>query len=235
MVHVGAKYDFKRVWYGATRLMTNLSWGSGSGAGINRISTIRGEVGLLHPNDYSMQLALKFPQSLGEHSPSQFQSRAQKQTQLYNPERMISVRYDTRSFGTGHDPSATVAASTLLHRRLGVVFKGIVLLGKGGFRAAPAATQFMNRIPQEEVKWSEGSWLPDVKMSPGGKIISNSAIGLRRNGSTQNRIGVRLMISRKLNWDIIGMFHGGDETQYDNDTTLRLEVGGVGSDHYSSI
>ena len=233
-VHVGAKYDFKNVWYGATRLMTTLSWGNPRPQSTNVVSKLSGEVGLLQSDDYSMQLAIKFPNG---------GVKNQRRSSSLSPERMLSARYDTRSFG-GH--SATLAGSTLLHPRLGVVVKGIVLLGEQGLRgitrdirrgvsSEDARAQFISRIPQDEVSWSEGSWLPDVKMTAGGKIVTNSAIGLKRSRSGNNRIGVRLMVSRQLDWNIIGMFQGADEAEYDNDTMLRLEVGGFGSDSYTSI
>lgn len=246
-VHVGAKYDFKRAWYGATRLMTTLSWGRGncnslrngdSDANMNAkvVSKVRGEVGLIDSDDYSVELALKFPTS--------------KEGQLQRlSSSSASVKYDTRLFG-GH--GATMSTSASIHPRLGVVLKGIVLLGeqgllrglsglrlksnlKNGMDNHYASTYLMGRIPQEEVSWSEGSWLPDVNISAGGKIVTKSAIGLRRGGSAHNRIGVRLMASRQLNWNIIGILKGGDEAEYSNDTMLKLEVGGVGQGTYTSI
>ena len=77
--------------------------------------------------------------------------------------------------------------------------------------------------------------MPDVNIPAGGKIVAKSAIGLRRGGSAHNGIGVRLMASRQLNWNIIGILKGGDEAEYSNDTMLKLEVGGVGQGTYTSI
>ncbi len=241
-IHVGAKYDFKNAWYGATRLMSSLSWGNQRGVrrrGRNVVSKLQGEVGLLQPNDYSLQLALKFPKEI--------------ETATANkPEPTMSFRFDTQSFDGGH--CGTVAASTMLHPRLGMLIKGIVVPGEQGFKGFrfggssrnksalgdggnddASCAQFLNRVPQNKFDWSEGSWLPDVKVTAGGKIVTNSAIGLKRNCSSHNRIGVRFKVSRQLNWNLIGAFQGNDENEFDNETILRLEVGGVGSDSYTSI
>ena len=72
-------------------------------------------------------------------------------------------------------------------------------------------------------------------MTAGGKIVTNSSMGLMRGRFASNRIGVRLMASRQLNWNIIGMFQGSDDAADDSDTMLRLEVGGLGSDSYTSV
>lgn len=229
-IYVGAKYDFQRAWYGATRLMSTFSWGDVA-VGNNKsrvVSKLRGEYGLLRRNDYSMKLELEF------------QSDDNARNGL---EPMVSVRYDTNGI---RQDIATFAARAFIHPRIGVVAKGIVTgleaIGIGTGTTKPrynniddASSQFLNRIPQDQVRWSEGSWLPDVKMTAGGKIVTNSAIGLNKGSLSGNNVGVRLMVSRQLNWNIIGILQGSDDAEEDNNTMLRLEVGSVGDNSYTSI
>jgi len=227
-VHVGAKYDFQKVWYGATRLMTTFSWGDVAVGNTKSraVSKLKGEYGLLRKSDYSVKFDLEFP----------------RDGNAGNLEPMVSVRYDTNGI---RQDSATVAARAFIHPRIGVVARGIVTgLGaigidtgttKARYKNEDTSERFLSRIPQDQVRWSEGSWLPDVKMTAGGKIVTNSAIGLKRGSFGGNNIGVRLMASRQLNWDIIGMLQGSDDAEEENHTILRLEVGSVGENSYTSI
>eukprot|EP00979_Chaetoceros_neogracilis_P004815 scaffold838_cov218-Chaetoceros_neogracile.AAC.15 len=229
-VYVGAKYDFQRAWYGATRLMSTFVWGDVA-VGNNKsrvVPKLRGEYGLLRRHDYSMKLDLEFQRD---------------GTASDGLEPMVSVRYDTNGI---REDIATVAARAFIHPRVGVVAKGIVTglgtlgIGTGTTKARyknidDTSALFQNRIPQDDVRWSEGSWLPDVKMTAGGKIITNSAIGLKKRLSGENSIGIRLMASRQLNWNIIGMLQGSNDAEEENNTMLRLEVGSLGDNSYTSI
>ena len=227
-IHVGAKYDFQKVWYGATRLMSTFSWGD-IAVGNTKSKTVpklTGEYGLLKKSDYSVKFDLEFPRN----------------GNAGNLEPMVSVRYDTNGI---RQDSATVAARAFIHPRIGVVAKGIVTgLGaigidagttKARYKNEDTSERFLSRIPQDQVSWSEGSWLPDVKMTAGGKIVTKSAIGLKRGPFGGNTIGVRFMASRQLNWDIIGMLQGSDDAEEENHTILRLEVGSVRENSYTSI
>jgi hypothetical protein len=132
-----------------------------------------------------------------------------------------------------------MAARLHLHNRFAIMIKGIVAnLGDGFDEQHDIRNEgfeyFQHRIPQEQVKWSEGSWLPDVKMTAGGKVVARSMAGLKNSYQSfddKNRAYIRLMASRQLNWNVMGMLQGtgltsgSDDDEYDNDTALRLEIG----------
>mmetsp|Transcript_10292 Transcript_10292/g.19272 ORF Transcript_10292/g.19272 Transcript_10292/m.19272 type:complete len:488 (+) Transcript_10292:314-1777(+) len=250
-VYIGSRYDFKRVWWGATRLMTTFSWGNDrlvneKGRFPSIVSMFKGEVGTLHPNDYSFQAGIKIPTrriNNQAHGRRRYDGDASVITDM---DSMVSIQYNTMDRGMmtmmGQGHSAIVAARLCLHNRFAVMVKGIITrFGEGAFDRQEEMKHagfeyFQHRIPQQQVQWSEGSWLPDVKMNAGGKVVANSAIGLRNRYyqplDDKNRAYVRLMASRQLNWNLLGMLQqgsgftsGSDDTEYDNNTVLRFEIG----------
>jgi hypothetical protein len=257
-VYIGSKYDFKKVWWGATRLMTTISWGYDST--INKkgryfVSKLKGEVGTLHPHDYSLEAGIKIP-TRNINGESNNDSNVSIMTDM---DSMVSVQYntldkglmtttrttktmETMMMGVGH--SATVAARLRLHNRFAIMIKGIITKIGGDAdsqqdnRNAGGFEYFQHRIPQQPVQWSEGSWLPDVKMTAGGKVVAKSAIGFRNRYQffdDNNGAYIRLMASRQLNWNVLGILQGygfqsgldhDDRADYDNnETLLRLEIG----------
>lgn len=211
-VHMGAQYDFRKYWFGATRFISTLSWGQSKRDDIG--TKLRVEVGHDFLKDYSVQWNIE--------------SRRHKtnDTGGINPKAM--VRYDTR-----HKSNAiSVGASASLHPRM-KIFSKVSMINKESdvFRKS-----FVNLIPQEKFNWSEGSWLPEVKMTAGGEIIAASSIGLPRGTSPRNRVAVRLMARRQMNWNIIGFFNGSYEDEV-NETLVKIELGARGQDgsSYTSI
>lgn len=220
IIHVGAQYDFRRHWFGATRLISTLSWGRTQDAKLGM--KIRGEMGHDLTDDYSVQWNLE--------------TKNRDERGGLKPKLM--ARYDTKHGSKG----ATIAASASIHPRFNVLAK--VTAAKQGSNSIYDELRYqqtlINRIPQEKLNWSEGTWLPDVKMTTGGKIIASSAIGLPRGKSGGNDVAIRLMARRQMDWNIVGFLNGSSEDYArddENQTLLRLEIGSKGNDSssYSSI
>jgi hypothetical protein len=194
-LYVGSQYDFKKVWWGATRLMGTLSWGNDNRLNQKQscfVSKLKGEVGTLHPHDYSLEAGFKFPSRLfntggggGGDSGDYVNGSI-----ITDMDTMVSVKYNSLDKGlmkmVGQAHSATMAARLRLHNRFAIMIKGSVAnLGDGVDEQNDIRNEgfeyFQHRIPQEQVKWSEGSWLPDVKMTAGGKVVARSMVGLRNS------------------------------------------------------
>jgi hypothetical protein len=125
-----------------------------------------------------------------------------------------------------------------------------------------SSSPFLSRIQQQKLKLSdESTWLPDIKMTPGGKVISNNSFGIPTptkyqkesdgDDNCSNRLGLRLTVRKQINWNILGsifqqssgnggihnsMSYDDDNNESMNDTTVRLEVCGLtGVNSYTSV
>jgi hypothetical protein len=214
-VHIGAQYDFRRHWFGVTRFISTLSWGQSKDDTFSM--KIRGEMGHDLTEDYSVQWNLETNYRKGR---------------SLKPKLM--ARFDTKHGSRG----TTVAASASIHPRLNIVAKVIAVAqgSSSNYDELRYQQALIHRVPQEKLNWSEGTWLPDVKMTTGGKIIASSAIGLPRGKSNGNDVAVRLMARRQMDWNIVGFLNGSSEDYVrddENQTILRLEVGSKGNDSLS--
>lgn len=218
-LHVGAQYDFRRHWLGVTRFISTLSWGRAENARLSM--RVRGEMGHHLADDYSVQWNLET-----------------KGGEVRGLKPKFMARYDTKHGSKG----TTIAASASIHPRFNIVAK-VTAVEQGSnsiYDELKYQQTLIHRVPQEKLNWSEGTWLPDVKMTTGGKIIASSAIGLPRGNSNGNNLCVRLMARRQMDWNIVGFLNGSSEERTredENQTLLRLEIGSKGNDSlsYSSI
>ncbi len=275
-VHVGGKYDFKTVWYGLTRLGIGMSWGATTN---RRNQKKRGQTswsanisagkGLLSPNDYALDAELAFPMTKNLFEDNSMSPLQQMQMQ---PPTSIALRYETINRNHENRMTATLTAKTsFLHPRIQIIGRSIFKLGESAAGHSPfsrlrqppsslaslSSSPFLSRIQQRKFQLSdELSWVPDIKMTPGGKVVSNSSFGLFPidkkgvDSSTNNRVGIRLTVKKQINWNILGLFQQQQQQMlsmsYDNedegegynnnDTGVRLEVCGVtGVNSYTSF
>ena len=208
-------------------------------------------------NEYALDVGLSFPiqQSLlmtfFQHRNSNIkQQQQQKQQYRHDQPSSISFRYETTDKNHNYQPTASLYAKTnFLHPRLQIIGKSIVRFGEGTNVSLKkskdlSSSPFLSRIKQQAISLSdESSWIPDIKVTPGGKVISNSSFGLMpSNADRHRRIGFRMTIKKQINWNILGsIFHQQDaleglginsmsyvaDDESANDTSIRLEVCGL--------
>ena len=203
-IFIGTKYDFGQFWYGARRLLTTLSWGKrylqteSKDGKISMLTNIRTEIGLQNPKDYSLELEFQFPR------------RNTKRLQS-----LMSVRLENVEEGK----HACATLSTFVHPRLQFISRTFLSQKDVSHKG------FSSRIPEGEINWSEGSWIPDFKMTPTGKVLSSSALGFNRQSDGLNRVGFRLTARRQINWNLFGLVSDvGNDVYERNDTAVRLEL-----------
>jgi len=277
-IHLGPSYDFKKVWHGFTSVRTRFSWNTISmnhqksnpqprkqrQNQISKVLTL--EKGLLSPTDHAMDFSLAFPSNRNIDSRNENNRRinheAQK-IQFKQKPTSVSVRYEVKDHD---DINASISANTsLLHPRFHLMVKSIMKLKSDNGSVFPkftrsslptlpslSASPFISKIEQKNFNWSdETSWIPDVKMTPAGAVISNSSFGLNSKKHDCNRVGLRFMVRKQINWNLLGsVFQLGsdrntngmqvsssfDDDYHMNDTMLRVEVCGLTGVHsYTSI
>jgi len=213
-VFLGANYDFRKIWWGVTRVITTLAWetpskgvgeqqlpppGGRSRRGSGRMgATLSLEKGILTPNDYSTELKLIRRQSLPNNN----------NNEDHKPPPSISIRLDTDTqwntsysdSSTGGRKSVTLAGRTSIHPRIDIVAKSTTQFDhdhhqhhNGGEDDSTTHDFFSNRIPPRVLKggeWKEGIWIPLISMTPGGKISSKNAFRFRDILSNSSRRSV---------------------------------------------
>jgi len=279
---VGADYDFRKVWFGATRLVTTLAWSGArngwedTGARDNTRRIVGGharrsrlganlsfEKGLLRTNDYSTKLEMilrrtrrRISSSTANNPQANVEDKSENEeeddgttTTSLNPSS-ISLRLDTlpstpSSAADIDVHSATVAGRTSLHPRLDLIARTTI---RSHDHRGEGASYLSHRVPPPTGGWSleEGGWIPEVSVTPGGRLVSKNALGFRGvtygGGSTGGggsngawydgmRTGVRLVVSRQLNWNALGLSMGAssydEEHIEDTSTFVRLELSGL--------
>lgn len=249
-IYIGAKYDFRKRWYGITSLKSCLSWGDvivGNGPS-KFISKLRSEISLMRPNDFKVGIDVQVPNEI-------YDDQNEFQNEL-GP--MLSVNYishvgDLKSHveGNQRQDCTSFQAKAFIHPRVGVAIKAIV----AGFNDEEARGikfrnkkewngYFLKKIPQQKVSFAEGSWIPEVKVSPSGKVVANNSFGVQKKflsksivqsmSNNFNNVGIRLMISKQMNWNLIGILQG-ENHDTENETIIRIEVGAAQDNCYSSI
>ncbi len=281
-IHVGGEYNFNKVWYGLTRAITTLSWGNIDARKYNNChihgnanqssnkrqsskgvsATISAEKGLLSSKDYAINFGIALP--ITKNALDYIDKQNYIKPRIQSPSSAV-VRYET--INPNHDNYSTASViirSTFLHPRIQLVGKSILKMGESihGRIQSFDTSPFSSRIQQRRFDLAdESSWVPDIRMTPSGKVISDSTFGFssgHRKGmsnsnsndnsnSKSNRIGVRLMIKKQINWNILGSLFqqdggsGGispasDYDELDNGTQIRLEVCGItGANSFTSI
>ena len=280
-IHVGGEYNFKNVWYGLTRAIATLSWGPmnarqysnchihGSGSRRNSLrlqpqssisKTLSVEKGLLSPKDYAINFGIAFPttKTLMDHYFDNKNGNQDDEKIMQSPSSAV-VRYETMNPNhENEDTTSIIVRSTFLHPRIQLVGKSILKMGQiiHANKIPTKFSPFLSRIEQRQLNLNdESSWIPDIKMTPSGKVISDSTFGFPLQsqtslGSNNNNIGVRFMVKKQINWNILGSLfqqdssNGGnaissshnDYDELDNDTIVRLEVCGLtGKNSLSSV
>ena len=209
-IFVGAKYDFSKFWYGATSLLTTLSWGKGSlqnksEDSRNRKMPVTADVkteictDVEKAGDCSIELELGFPR---------------KDSKL----SILSFRLEKLLKGT----CPSVMLSTNVHPRFQLVSRAHFPL------ETKSREIFSSRIPE---MWTKGTAL---KMTPTGKVCSISGMNLNGRGDRLHNIGVRLMARKQLNWNLFGLVsERGNDLYETNDTAIRLEVSQIMNNGYT--
>lgn len=213
-VHVGAHYNFYRCWFGVTRLLSTFSWLRSDRN--NKMLQVTSEVGCLEPHDYSLQISA---------------SNAQVETYDDSSNR-ISVRLDTL-----HPKGTFSVQKPIFHRRLNLVWSITALLGAQNH----PSSNYNNKLPPLYAQ-DPDSILPSFQLGTTGRLSSTSCIGWTTNKrhskshkssssrlpklnlGIQNcfsRMGVRLVVSKQLDWNPFGSL------DHDDDTTVRVELLGV--------
>lgn len=168
-------YNFSQAWYGATRLLTNLSWSYR-----NKESTahspltvhIQGEKDLLNKDDYAAQVGLSLASSSPDTSPLSLQLRWE-------------------------EPQACkqVVMAAPLHKRIGVVWKSIFPT----HQQQDSFTFFSSRLsPLNKEDW----WIPNLKINTNGRLTSDNQVSFPL--SRRRDVGIRLVFSRQLGWSAFG-------------------------------
>ena len=189
-VSVGARYDFSKVWFGATKLFGSVSWygrrlrDTSKTQQFGRIRdnlercsmTLRAERDVFDSSDVSGQLCLK------KGLDSNGDPYGKNSTLLKRPS--LTLRLDNRFMGKA--PAATVALRTRINRRINLVTKSTVLLDDFDEDTAHSQeekvtrTNLVPRLPRiiSKTEWENGVWLPDIRLSPNGWLAVKSDVGL---------------------------------------------------------
>ncbi len=258
-VFLGGQYDFRQVWFGLTRIRTTLSWGKALN-GSNRSNNLESrqkalcldlsvEKSLDCASDYVLDVGLAVPMKCSLFRAKNVSSNPMKQHSL------LALRYETMNQNHDDQPTTSIYARTnFFHPRIQLVGKAIFKLEQNIHKSFPkslpsiSSSPFLSKIRQQKICLSdESSWIPEVKVSPGGKVISNSSFGFG-SGNDLHRVGVRMTIKKQINWNLLGSifqqgntvdslpysYDGNDESA--NDTSIRLEVCGItGVNSYTSL
>eukprot|EP00978_Attheya_sp_CCMP212_P012215 scaffold30384_cov53-Attheya_sp.AAC.13 len=246
-VHMGSHYNFGKVWYGATRLFTTMTWKftkpprirenegvifptselveetnngySNRGATTIRRHQIqlRGDKGLLSAGDYGIELGVE--------------SSASPQGHVYSKSAKLSstanVRLETGGIGKGNVPKVTLSVSTnaAVNPRIRFVSQTTRFLGTndGSF--------FASRIPTPPQTMDD--WMPDIKIAASGRLMGKCHVGVGKRRKT----GIRLLVSKQLDWNV---WSGGAPSESNNDsgdTHIRCELCNLNSvgDELSSV
>lgn len=259
-VHVGGQYDFRQVWYGLTRIRTTLSWGKAL-KGSSRSNDLESrqkalcadlsvEKSLDCASDYVLDVGLTVPMKS-----TLFRAKNIISSNPIQQHSSLALRYETMNQNHDDQPTTSIYAKTnFFHPRIQLVGKAIVKLEQNLHKNFPkslpsiSSSPFLSKIRQQKISLSdESSWIPEVRVSPGGKVISNSSFGFGR-GHDLHRVGVRMTIKKQINWNLLGSifqqpdtvnslpysYDGNDESA--NDTSIRLEVCGItGVNSYTSL
>jgi hypothetical protein len=244
------------------------------------------EKGLLSRNDYAMNAGLVLPttkktiiQGKNGHNDN---VRRGTVPVIQHPSS-LDIRYETKNKSHGKHATASICAQTsFFHPRVKLIGKSIFKLGKvKGGRLFPSpilsssssssssssnypsmsSSPFLSRIRHQRLSLSdESSWIPDIKVTPGGKVISQNAfaLGQSQNNDGIHRVGFRMKIKKQIKWSIWGtIFQQGqsegvsggggssggavpmsypDDDESVNDTCVKLEVCGLtGVNSYTSF
>ena len=249
-IYIGAKYDFRKRWYGVTSLKSCLSWGDvivGNGPS-KFISKLRSEISLMRPNDYKVGIDVQVPNEIYD-AQNEYQNGIGPMLSVNYISNVGNLKTDFE--GSQRQDCTSIQAKAFIHPRVGVALKAIV----AGFNDEEARGikfrnkkewngYFLKKIPQQKVSFAEGSWIPEVKVSPSGKVVANNSFGIQKKflsksivqsmSNNFNNVGVRLMISKQMNWNLIGLLQG-ENNDSENETIVRIEVGVAQDNCYNSI
>ena len=189
-------YNFSQAWYGATRLLTRLSWSHHFRTEPTNPLTVhvQAEKGLSETNDYAGQVGLSLvPMS---------------STSRYPPS--IHLRWEPN---VGNQ--VTVAAP-LLHR-VGLVWKSL-------FPTLHSSTPnvLQDSIPTtNSLDW----WIPNLKISTAGRLTADNQVGFDIPRFKQRkRLGIRLVLSRHVGWSAFGGQEFPIQDLHDEGTLMKLKV-----------
>ena len=252
-IHVGGRYDFSKVWYGATRIFGSLSWHGQRVRGVDQVSakagtndypstqtppalqrmrdnlsrctiTLRTEKDIVKPKDGAAQLCLK--------------KRLDGNDEPYLSESpSLTLRVETNAAGD----STSVALRTPIHRRVVIISKSTVFLGLDGdgddLVKRKTEQGLSSRLPRSFSRddWETGSWLPDIRLSPTGWLAARSEVGLPPLSPRAIKTGVRLSVNRQVPWSLWGGTP--DDEEEEHNTWVRLQFCGTspsGDAYYSA-
>lgn len=170
-------YNFSQAWYGACRLLTNLSWSyrrNDDDESSNTPLTInlQAEKGLLDENEeYAAEVGISLKTSSAHgmnNSPS------------------IKLRWQ-------QDDCKQVTVAAPLLNRVGIVWKSVFPSQESHF------TTHQQSIPPNNVPdW----WIPNLKITTTGRLTADNQVGFAL--PDKRRMGFRLMLSRQVGWSAFG-------------------------------
>lgn len=207
---LSVNYDFSSVWYGATCFLTTLRWNhppSEAGVDTSSNSPRKRLPSLIAPCTVDLRggKGLLDRQDYAAELGLTWEPRDE-----WKSPASLTARLDTKR-------EASVAMMTPIHRRFNVMLKSSFLSSK------PVRGFFDSRVP----KWSPvgDAWIPDVSLGATGRLVSNNEVGLNPKWTRKRRMGLRLTMSRQLDWSAIGYATDTGST----DTLLRFELCDTGN------
>jgi len=256
-IHVGGRYDFSKVWYGATRIFGSLSWHGQRVRGVDHVN-VSANAGT---DDYpSTQTPLAVQRMRDNLSRCTITFRTEKDilkpqdgaAQLCLKKRLdrndepyssvspsLTLRVETNAAGD----STSVALRTPIHRRVDIISKSTVFLGLDGDgddsvkrKTDQGLNMLASRLPRSFSRddWETGSWLPDIRLSPTGWLAARSEVGLPPLSPRAIKTGVRLSVNRQVPWSLWGGTPDDDE---EHNTWVRVQFCGTspsGDAYYSA-
>jgi len=129
---------------------------------------------------------------------------------------------------------ATISFRSSIHKRIDIVSRSTVLID--GSNAAEIY-DLSNKFPVRTSCREGEEWMPDVRLSPTGQLVSRNEWLLNKNRPKDDvailpHLGARLTVRKQLgDWNEWGISNS------DSDTVVRLELCGVNEprDSFSSL
>lgn len=240
-VQVGANYDFDERWHGITRFFSTVSWNSlrfrkssmENGRQNQPINLhVTTEAGITKPNDYSIEVVLEQPESL---------PILNLPLPLASNPTTISARIDTLN------SKATLSLQKPVHRRFNILSISTFCFAHF-HNLRSSSTSFLTRAMQRSLASKmpplddPDSIIPRFQLGGTRQLLTTSEIGWNKESlSSKNikfsdlmlpgisRLGMRFVISKKMDWGMPTGFHflGNNEEDDDGEVSIRMEIMGL--------
>lgn len=232
-----ADYDFSKRWYGATRFSTTLRFFCGQS---RRLPAAKGRI--LIPDEAVMEkqtwlrtISKLFPTNarLSNLRPTSFDiTREQGLTGGINSSVVVACRWQSDVDIAASNPGSVVQIRTV---DVGSTSATIAVPFCRWFRwecslsngCKLSVNSFGSKTGSPNVSLEKDDWwIPNVRVDALGQMESKNEVCLPAPMGGQ--FGLRLTLSRRLNWSALGFL--GDSTSEPETTHVRLDIQGLGAD-----